>query len=660
MKKSRKKRLRRIAERIVDRQRRRKAESEITGIIRMTVSGFGFVTPDPEAHPEYSEDIFIPAKFVNRAIDGDQVKITLLPERRDWHSNEDKGPTGKVVEIIHREREEMVGELLAGSVFRPLDPKLPEDIILSGARHGARRGDWVRIKFDEDEPFRRSGHILEVIGRAGVISADLDAVIAEYDLPPRYTEKQEEIALALEPREIDRIDCCDLFTLTIDPVDAKDFDDALSLEESSVPDCVTLGVHISDVAAYVAPRSKVDEWAMERAFSCYLPGRTLPMLPAGLTAKISLQAGARSLAHSVFLTVNKLTGEVVSAKRRHTLISVDHRLDYDTVQRFNDRGEVPANWDEKLKKAVSDLLALTRLMRSYRNKTEKFIDLPLPEIRIVCDEKNNLIEGLKVKFSREAENMVEECMLAANQAVGTELLEKSVAGIYRTHAIPDPEKTEEFAVTMREDFNLPVGDISNREVCRDFIASLPDDPRKNVILSLLLRTMPRAVYQVKPEIHFALGKSRYCHFTSPIRRCTDLIVHQQLWNHDCNIRTRNSRTIEKAAAWCTEQEEVIDNAGFAAGDRMKLRFLEEELARDASRIYEGIIVRVLNSGFQVDIAELGIYGFVRKERLRGNFYRRSRRFEEESARTSCKVGNYIYLRLDSIDFARGTANFVPA
>ena len=212
---------------------------------------------------------------------------------------------------------------------------------------------------------------------------------------------------------------------------------------------------------------------------------------------------------------------------------------------------------------------------------------------------------------------------------------------------------------MRDDFNLPAGDISNRDICREFVASLPDDPRRNVILSLLLRTMPRAVYQVKPEIHFALGKSRYCHFTSPIRRCTDLIVHQQLWNHDCNIRTRNSRTIEKAALWCTEQEEIIDNAGFAAGDRMKLRFLEDELARDASRIYEGIIVRVLNSGFQVDIAELGIYGFVRKERLRGNFYRRSKRFEEENSRISCKVGNYIYLRLDTVDFARGTAEFVP-
>ena len=252
-------------------------------------------------------------------------------------------------------------------------------------------------------------------------------------------------------------------------------------------------------------------------------------------------------------------------------------------------------------------------------------------------------------------------LLAANQFVGAELLAKNVAGIYRTHAIPEPEKTYEFADLMYESFNLSSGDISNRDVCRQFIASLPDDGRKNVILNLLLRAMPRAVYQVHPEIHFALGKSRYCHFTSPIRRYTDLIVHQQLWNHDCNIRTRNGRTIERVAAWCTEQEEVNDNAYFAASDRMKLRYLADEFARDASKIYEGIITKVLNNGFQVDVSELGLYGFVKKERLRGNFQRRRNyQLDEENAKSSCKVGNYIYLRLDSIDFARGTANFTPA
>ena len=659
MKKSRKKRLRRLAERVIDRHRRRQQQGEISGVIRMTVSGFGFVTPDSEKFPDIDGDVFIPAKFVNGAIDGDQVQVSLLPPRRGRPEDAAKGPSGKVIAIIERAREEFVGELLAGAILRPLDPHLPDDFVLTGSRKGAKRGDWVRVKFDESG--EHSGHIVSVIGKAGIVASDLDAVMAEFDLPPMYTEKEEDAALQLEPREIDRLDCTDRFVLTIDPTDAKDFDDALSLEASNVENCIVLGVHIADVAAWVSPKSKVDEWASERAFSCYLPGRTLPMLPKKLTAKISLQQDQISLANSVFLTVNTLSGEVVSGFRKHTYIKVSRRLDYDAVQKFHDTGKAPGNWDEKLCEHLRTLLKLTALMRRFREQNDKFIDLPLPEVRIICNEAENVIEGLKVKTARESEFMVEEAMLAANQFVGQELLDKNIAGIYRTHAIPDAEKTYEFADMMLESFKLSAGDISNRDVCRNFIASLPDDGRKNVILNLLLRTMPRAIYQIHPEIHFALGKSRYCHFTSPIRRYTDLIVHQQLWNHDCAIRTRSGRTIERVAAWCTEQEEVNDNAYFAASDRMKLRYLADEFARDASRVYEGVITKVLNNGFQVDVSELGIYGFVKKERLRGNFHRRRNyQLDEENAKSSCKVGNYIYLRLDSIDFARGTANFIPA
>ena len=242
MKKSRKKRLRRLAERVVDRHRRRQQQGEVSGVIRMTVSGFGFVTPDSEKFPDIDGDIFIPAKFVNGAIDGDQVQVSLLPPRRGRPEDAAKGPSGKVIAILERERQEFVGELLAGSVLRPLDPRLPDDFILTGSRKGAKRGDWVRVKFDEDG--EHSGHIVGVIGKAGVVASDLDAVMAEFDLPPEYTEKEENIALQLEPREIERLDCTDRFVLTIDPADAKDFDDALSLEPSDVKDCIVLGVDV--------------------------------------------------------------------------------------------------------------------------------------------------------------------------------------------------------------------------------------------------------------------------------------------------------------------------------------------------------------------------------------------------------------------------------
>ena len=658
MRKDRKKRLRRIAEKILE--RRRGYNKECAGTLRMTQSGYGFVTLESDGSNSATlQDVFIPAKFVGDALDGDYVSLTIIPPRKNHPEDQAKGPVGRINSIIKRERTEFVGELLAGSMVMPLNPRLPDAITIHGARRGAARGDWVRVKL-ENRNGRWDGTVREVLGRAGVIAADLDAVMADFDLAPRYTEKEEEAAQEIVPRDIERKDHTGLFTVTVDPFDAKDFDDALSIVPGKKKGTAELGIHIADVAAFIAPKSKFDDAARLRAFSCYLPGRTLPMLPTGLTAKISMQENQRSLAHSVFLTVDLKTGEILSGRREHTFITVDRRLNYDEVQNFIDSGKAPRNWDENLRVNVKALVEVTGLMRKYREQQEKFIELPLPEIRVVCDEQKNIISGLVSKISRESESLVEECMLAANQFIGNLLVERSVAGIYRVHPIPDAEKTFEFADMMQENFNLTAGDKSNRKVCRDFIASLPDDGLKNVILGLLLRAMPRASYSVKPEIHFALGKSRYCHFTSPIRRYTDLIVHQQLWNMDCKIRTRSSRTLETAAAWCSEQEEVLDAAYYAASDRMKLRYLAEELERDASKIYEAVAVRTLAAGLQVDIPELGLYGFIPKSRMRGgDFRRRKYALSDRRENTIYRPGNYLYVRIDSIEFARGTVNVLP-
>lgn len=251
-------------------------------------------------------------------------------------------------------------------------------------------------------------------------------------------------------------------------------------------------------------------------------------------------------------------------------------------------------------------------------------------------------------------------MLAANSAVGIELGQKSVAGIYRVHPAPDPEKIAEFTAIMEESFGLTPGDLTERKACNAFLASLPDDPRRPVILSLLLRSMPRAYYLEKPALHFGLGKGRYVHFTSPIRRYPDLIVHQQLWNLDTKSRTRTVSTMARVAADCSMKEENNDAAYFAANDRLKLRYLEEKLDAGGENFYEGVIVKVVSGGLQVDIRELGMYGFVERERLPGEYRRSDFGFREERGHKKYKPGDFIYLRLSRIDFARGSALFVPA
>jgi len=638
-----------------ERRARKKDKLIVAGTISVSTNGYGFVAVDG-SETELSGDVFIPAQYINGAINGDKVKVEVLPPD-DRFPNRDKGPAGRVIAVTERLKDEFIGELLAGGKVRPLNRQMPELIEINGSLKKAKRGDWVRVKLDpEQHRGEFQGEIQKVIGKVGVIAADLDAICDEFGIPPRYTAEDDQAALAIEPREIERLDCSRQLTVTIDPFDAKDFDDAMSISANDEK-FIELGVHISDVASYIASKSKFDKSAAMRGFTCYLPGRTMPMLPKGLTAKISLQAKVDSFAHTVFVTVDKATGEVVKTRRAHTIIKVDHRLNYEEVQAYVEHGTAPADWSEPLKNDLKEMYLVTQKMREFRKKTEQFIDLELPEIRVICDENKNQIIDIVKKTSRESEVMVEECMLAANSAVGVELGVKSVAGLYRVHPIPDAEKIAEFSAMIYDSFGLVTGDLTSRKVCNDFINRLPDDEKKPVILSLLLRSLPRASYSEKAELHFGLGKTRYCHFTSPIRRYADLTVHQQLWNLDTNARLRATNTMTKLAADLSEKEENCDSAYYSANDMLKLRYLQGLLDAGGDNFYEGVVVKINTAGLQVDIRELGLYGLVPRETLPGAFRVARHKMHQQNADREYKIGNIIYLTLKEIDWPRRVGIF---
>ncbi len=643
------------------RQRREKRHHEkgehFTGTITVAPGGYGFLQIDNS--DTVKEDIFIPAKFINGALDGDVVEVGVLPKREG--RDDDRGITGRVVRIISAGREYAVGELLAGGVVRPLNRRLPPDIEVSGGLKGAKRGDWVRVKLDRsgDGSDEVSGRVVKLIGHSGEITGDLDAICAEYGLTEPYTTEEEALSEKIEQRFIEREDLRRKFTVTIDPADAKDFDDAISIAPGSEPNEVEIGVHIADVASYITPGSKLDKAAEKRSFTAYLPGRTLPMLPKTLTAKISLQAGVDSSAHSVIMYIDRTTGEVKRTRRCHTLIRVNERLDYDTVQRFYSQKVTPEGWTAAFSGKIKDLLKITARMRDYRQKTEEFIGLEMPEIRVICDEKTNTVSGLVKKVQAEADFLVEECMLAANSAVGKELAEKHIPGLFRVHPEPEDDKIAEFRDNIMQTFHIAAGDLTVRQNINKFIASLPDDPRRPLVLGMLLRSMPRALYSEKAALHFGLGKLLYAHFTSPIRRYTDLAVHQQLWNLDLNMRLKNIRIFAALAASCSEKEKNNDDAYFAANDRLKLRYLQENLDGGSENLYEGVIARIAPSGLTVEIISLGLYGFVPSEYLPGAFARRNGRMRETDGHRGYSVGDFIYLQISSIDFARGQAVLRP-
>lgn len=632
--------------------RRELEKPSLTGRLTVTHSGYGFVKPDDGEN--FPQDVFVPPQYLRQALDGDLVRVAFAPGENG------KGPVGEVREVVEPGRKTFVGEVLAGRVVRPLDKSLPDDLPISGSLKGAKRGDWVKLKLLRgDQEGEHAVKIDSTIGPAGSVKGDLDAVCAEYELAAPYSAEEDAAAAATQPRTIAREDFRKRFTVTIDPTDAKDFDDALSIAPGKTRALLEIGVHIADVAAWVTPKSPLDKGAYQRCFTAYLPGRTLPMLPKSLTAMISLHENADCPAHSVIFQIERATGKIVEYRRCHTTVRIAKRLDYETVQQFIDTGDAPADWNATFRSKIKMLTDITRKMRKLRQKEDQFLDLALPEIRVLCDENADKVSGVAAKIQRESEYLVEECMLAANQAVGLELRKIGVAGLYRIHQEPDPDKLDEFIGQMADNFAIYPGDLSQRGNCLKFIASLPEGPRKPLILNMFLRSLPRAAYSEKPDLHYGLGKTFYCHFTSPIRRYPDLTVHQQLWNYDQKQRTRPASGMAALAELVSFREENNDNAYFAASDRLKLRYLAEQMERSGENFYEGIIAKVTNNGFLAEIPEVGIYGFIPRENLPYNTSRRGGKLIDTRNRQSYKVGDFVYLRLSMIDTARGSAEFKP-
>lgn len=653
------------------RSRKKKSkEIEFFGTFKMSRRGFGFVDLDKSCQDLLDYDkksILIPGQFIHGALDGDTVGVSLLPPSKDFYG-EDKGPAGRIVKILERKIKYFVARVTDDYDLEPINNKLPP-YICPDTMKDCRAGDYVKLQLTGSSENVAFAKMISRMGKAGVVSDELDAIMVEYNLLDPYTEEENNDAMAIVPLEIPRQDRSNLLTLTIDPFDAKDFDDAISV---ATPDenTVIIGVHIADVAAYIPHKSQFDIAASKRGFTSYLPGRTLPMLPAALTAKISLQEGADSLVHTIFFNIEKATGKIISTSREHSIIKVDKRLSYDEVQDFIDKRK-EFDWSSDITNAVSTLIDVTQKMRKYRKETEEFLDIPIPEVRIICNEKTNTITGIANKTSRESENIIEECMLAANSAIGKELSENSIAGIYRTHQIPDPESILEFNETLNDVYHLGAVDLANRKDINKFIKNFPDTPGRTMIMNTMLRAMPRATYEAKANLHFALGKPRYVHFTSPIRRYTDLSVHQQLWNLDLGKRTRSKEKFAAIAENCSYLEKNNDDAYYAANDRLKLLYLDAkaQAAPNNQIFFDGVVCRYTKYGILVYVDEIGMYGNLelpenspRKRRpnfeddnlLEGRGYMSRKNYNQYS------LGLCLKLQLSGIDFANNQLYFTPA
>lgn len=649
---------------VINRRRGRYVLGQHPKVARGRISvhhrGFAFVSPE-----DGGPDIFIPPSGLDVAVSGDHVEVAIAEE-------DERGPLGHVQRVLRRGRHELTGEFIdqAGVFFlRPLRREFPEYIplrtqICEADGQQAEHGDWVVARLEHAESAEQTLHgtLLRRLNTNRNLSDDLDAVVSEFSLPPPYPAAAAARAGRLAPQQVDRESCEHFTTVTIDPEDAKDFDDALSIHDGSRPETVIVGVHIADVAAYIEPCSVLDEDAMERGFTAYLPGRTLPMLPGPLASvTCSLREGTARPAHSVFLEVALHDGAVLSHRRAHTTVNITQRLSYSDVQNLFS-GRPGGHLRDDVQTALHRLREVAAQMRRRRAQDEEFLQLATEEIRVVCQENPPIIKGLRRESQNESHQLVEEFMLAANVAVARELQEKKIPGLYRIHAAPGPADIKSFRSWSREALGLRPGHLGSRGAINSFLAGVAKSAVHDIVTHAFLRELPRAVYSEAVAAHFGLGKEQYSHFTSPIRRYPDLLVHQQLWAHDRDRTVRSTETCAQIARHCNACEQNNDEAYFAALDRLKLRYICQLRNSGETSTYEGVVARLMPEGLLVNLTELGLYGLVPREMLGAERFHLSKKTHQFRGRTSGRTfrcGHSMHVAVEKVDIVKGLLILKP-
>src|SRR6266480_4554806 len=499
----------------------------VTGKLSIHQAGYGFLIPETPGQP----DIFIAAENIGTAMHGDRVVARIshdVPHERIKGRRE-----GRVIRILERAHDTVVGTLQRSRNFYyvvPDDPRFVHDIYVHPEQDqqpgtSANVGDKVVVRLEpwESRHVNPEGEIIEVLGPASAPGIDMLSIIRKYHLPAEFPndvlDQADQISQRINARQLEgREDLRKDFIVTIDPDDARDFDDAIQVEKTNSG--WRLGVHIADVAAYVEPGSALDREARGRGNSVYLPDHVIPMLPEGLSNGVcSLNPGVDRLTHSVFIHFDK-HGVVKSARFGRSVIRSAHRLTYKEAYAIL---KAPPN--DQLGERLHLAWELAALLRRKRFQHGS-LDLDFPEVKVWVDK-----EGCPVRLERvendESHQLIEEFMLAANEAVARELKNRAVPTIYRVHENPDPEKLAEYREFVLS-FHYKVGDLTHRAVLQRLLASINGKPEEQALKVALLKSLKRARYSSQPLGHYGLAKANYLHFTSPIRRYADLVVHRAL------------------------------------------------------------------------------------------------------------------------------------
>ena len=632
----------------------------IPGRIRINRQGKGFLQPDDPRLPE----IVIPEHATGTALHEDRVLVRRNVRPKGLRPETLEPVTGEVVRVLERRRTQLVGTLQRSARFFyviPDDPRIPHDIYVPSPRAGgrtARIGDKVVVAL-RDWPSREAnpeGDILEVLGPPGAPGVDMLAVLRQYQLPTAFPaavrREAEALGRQVRPEELrGRADCRRQLVVTIDPEDAKDFDDAIALER--LPDGRwKLWVHIADVSHYVKPGSALDEEARRRGNSTYLVDRVIPMLPEALSNELcSLKPGVDRLTNCVEFVLSA-EGRVLQSRFYSAVIHSRHRLTYaEAMERLSRPALDPLGRMLHLADQLAQQLRRRRFAQGA-------LDLDFPEVKLRLDEQGRILRVETVVHDA-AHQLIEEFMLLANEAAARRLRQLGRPALYRVHEPPDPARLEEYRQEVLS-HNVPCGRLDDRAELQRLLERLNRLPIGPALKVGLLRSLMRAQYATEPLGHFGLAKSDYTHFTSPIRRYADLVVHRALFEPQA-LPPRVE--LESLAEHLSTMER---NAADAERDSREVKlfaFLEEQLRSGQTVAYPAMVTDVRNHGFFVDLPTLGLSGFVPLSALRDDFYvfdSARNQLQGRRTRRRIRLGDALSVVVARVDRFKKQLDFAPA